>query len=24
MLSDLEIQCAMAHAQMNLIHFCDP
>jgi len=24
MLSELELQCARAHAQMNLIHFCNP
>ncbi len=24
MLSDLELQCARAHAQMNYIHFCNP
>lgn len=24
MLSDLELQCAIAHAQMNMIHFCEP
>jgi hypothetical protein len=24
MLTDLQIQCAIAHAQMNLVHYCQP